>query len=212
VDPINVDNFPDIDHGHMCISLEKKVEDRLPSFPQTYSRAEGAMRFCWFVSGDEKTLFDSDLDKRNRLRESFLRASLAEFVSMEETLVRDLNNAGNTISAIKINDSSNPLLHILRELRNLEIHLTSSTLSAEQKVFLWKPEGGETKFTSSVWFIDNLEPSNFLQLRNARNYDATQLQAVANLFLVAQKEWGINELILRGINTYSGEIIDRYEL
>ena len=102
MNPLNMNDFPDIDHGHTLISLEKKVEDKLPAFPQTYSRAEGTMRFCWFITGDEKTLFHDDLDKRNRLRESFLRASLAEFVSMEETLVRDLNNAGSTKYAIKI--------------------------------------------------------------------------------------------------------------
>ena len=75
---------------------------------------------------------------------------------------------------------------------------------------MWKPKGEERKFTSSVWFIDNLQPSDFLQLRNTKNYDPIQLQAAADRFLAEQKEWGINELILRGINFYSEEIIDKF--
>ena len=133
---INIHNFPTIYHGHVCASLNKKVQNKLHKFPQTYSRAECAMSFCWFISGGKDTLFHDDLNRRNRLREGFLRAALAEFVSMEETLIRDLDNTNSTKTAIKINNSSNPLLHILRELRNLEIHLNSSTLSAEQRDFM----------------------------------------------------------------------------
>ena len=168
------------------------------------------MSFCWFISGGKDTLFHDDLNRRNRLREGFLRAALAEFVSMEETLIRDLDNTNSTKTAIKINNSSNPLLHILRELRNLEIHLNSSTLSAEQRDFMWKPFGEERNVTTNVWYIDNLQPSDFLQLRNARNYNLTELEMCINRFLAEQKEWGIQEMIIRGVNSYSEEIIDEF--
>lgn len=209
---LNLNNFPDINYGHIFICLERNIEDKMLVFPQTYSRAEGAMRFCWFITGDEKTLFHGEIDKRNRLRESFLRASLAEFVSMEEALVRDLDNIGSFKSALKINDNSNPLLHILRELRNLEIHLTSSTLSAEQREFVWKPEGEERKIVKNVWSIDNLKASDFLQLKNAKNYDSSELKAAANRFLIEQKKWGVNELLLRGINSFCEEIVNKFGL
>jgi hypothetical protein len=143
---INIHDFPTIDYGHVFVSLDEKVEKKLPTFPQTYSRAECAMRFCWFISGSEDTLIYADLGRRNRLREGFLRASLAEFVAMEETLVRDLVSANINKRAIKITNSSNPLLHILRELRNLEIHLTSSTLSVEQRDVMWKPFGEDRQY------------------------------------------------------------------
>lgn len=207
---INIHNFPTIDHGHVCASLNKKVQNKLHKFPQTYSRAECAISFCWFISGGKDTLFHDDLNRRNRLREGFLRAALAEFVSMEETLIRDLDNTNSTKTAIKINNSSNPLLHILRELRNLEIHLNSSTLSADQRDFMWKPFGEERNVTTNVWYIDNLQPSDFLQLRNARNYNLTELEMCINRFLAEQKEWGIQEMIIRGVNSYSEEIIDEF--
>lgn len=209
---INIYDFPTIDYGHVFVSLDEKVENKLPTFPQTYSRAECAMRFCWFISGGEDTLFHADLDRRNRLREGFLRAALAEFVAMEETLVRDLDSININKPAIKIKNSSNPLLHILRELRNLEIHLTSSTLSAEQRNFMWKPFGEERNITTNIWYIDNLHLSDFLQLRNAKNYDSVELEACVNHFLVEQKNWGICEMILRGINLYSEEIIDEFNI
>lgn len=209
---INIYNFPTIDHGHVFVSLNEKVENKLPTFPQTYSRAECAMRFCWFISGGEDTLFHGDLDRRNRLREGFLRAALAEFVSMEESLVRDLDNIDSTKPAIKINNSSNPLLHILRELRNLEIHLNSSTLSAEQRDFMWKPFGEERNITTNVWYIDNLQLSDFLKLRNAKNYSLVELEVCVNHFLVEQKKWGIIEMIIRGVNSYSEEIIDEFDI
>ena len=209
---INIHDFPTIDYGHVFVSLNEKVENKLPTFSQTYSRAECAMRFCWFISGGEDTLSHGDLDRRNRLREGFLRAALAEFVSMEETLVRDLDNANINKPAIKMNNSSNPLLHILRELRNLEIHLTSSTLSVEQRNFVWGPFGEERNIVTNIWYIDNLQSSDFLQLRNAKNYDSVELAACVNHFLLEQKNWGICEIILRSINFYSEEIINEFNI
>ncbi len=213
INQLNLDNFPNIEHYNPFISLTKEIETKLSLFPQTFNRAQGSLRFCWFIIGDEQTLFTPDEDSRNALRESFLRASLAEFVSMEQTLERDLENTGNRNSAIKIYNSSNPLLPMLRELRNLEIHLTSSTLSAKKiELIIQQNNAEQQNIPVLIWYIDNLTPSDFLSTRNAKYYNPTELERAAGHFLDSQKKYGIKELILNGVTSYSEEIINQYNL
>jgi hypothetical protein len=201
-------NFPKLDSFHVFTSLKKEVKNILPFYPQTYCRAECAMQFCWLILGNKEQLFTDDLTKQNRIRESYLRASLAEFVSMEDTIKRETNSK----NPIKLNNSSNPLLHILRELRNLEIHLTSSTLSYRTENVIWGEGEIQQALEIKIWSINNLKPEDFLELNNAKHYDKQELIKAADIFLKLQSKWGINEMIFQGINLFCEEIIDCYGL
>jgi hypothetical protein len=116
----------------LYIGLPFEIEEAINVFPETSGRFEGALKFCWFVSSTPDLLHAQE-PKATSIREAFLRAALAEYVSTEETLKRDLKKLNTKGKAIKITDSTNPLLHIMRELRNLEIHLTSSQLSKSRR-------------------------------------------------------------------------------
>lgn len=74
------------------ISIDDDDLKALKQIPQTHDRLQVALRFAWYIGGDEKTLPSKDENERRNLREGYLRASLTEFASIEETLKRDVIN------------------------------------------------------------------------------------------------------------------------
>jgi hypothetical protein len=66
--------------------------------------------------------------------------------------------------------------------------------------------------TTNVWYIDNLQSSDFLQLRNANKYNLVDLETCINHFLAEQKNWGVTKMIMRCINVYSKEIIEEFNI
>ncbi len=209
---LDISKFPDIQYGHVFFALDADAKIKLSKLPQTLARAEGAISFSLAINGSKELVKGVEDPDITRKRESKLRASLAEYVSMEEALERDLQNTGIGTSVLKINQSQNPLLHIMRELRNLEIHLNSSTLASVKKDYIWKVDGDEVPFTGNVWYIDNLVDSSLLKLRNSKYYDPTELKNATAKFLKIQKEWGLSELLLRTIKEYCDNIISHYKL
>jgi hypothetical protein len=203
---------PKLDVSSAFVSLSKTVRDALPTFPQTFARAEGAIRFCQFVSGLEMFLPTLEPDESVRLRAAFLRASLTELCSMEETLKRDLHISGRTGNALRISDSESPMLHSIRELRNLEVHLTSSDLGSSTQEVEWRPDGEALTITMTIWTIDNLKSENFLKLKNAKYYDKKQLLKAATWLLSAQRKWGISEIVKLSINEHAENIVAHYNL
>jgi hypothetical protein len=121
-----------LDFSLLSKSYSKSISVRLPDeisraievLPETSARIEVALRFCWFISGT-KDILHTDEPRATHLREAFLRATLAEYKSVESALERDLKKLQRNQKAIKITDSKNPLLHLMHEMRNLEIHLAS---------------------------------------------------------------------------------------
>ncbi len=76
-------------------------------------------------------------EEQQDLREGFFRAALTELVSIEDILHLDLSALGISKPSLKLNHTTNPLLHLFRELRNHEIHLQHNSLSAKDKDVLW---------------------------------------------------------------------------
>lgn len=205
---------PDLKYGTFWLTLDEQVERALSDFPQTLARAHSSIKFCWFVSQNANTLCCKE-GQVLQTREAFLRASLAEFVAMEETLERDLRLMGINQPAIRCNQTSNPLLHIIRELRNFEIHLHSSKLTSFRMPAMLgddqKPEEA-LAFEANIWIIDDLTETGFKQLRNAARYTDRDIIQLLAWFNNAQKVWGIRELIFRAVHLYCDTIISRYRL
>lgn len=179
-------------------------------FPLAAERAFCATHFCWRICSSIDQMFEDP----TVLRQGFMRASLAEFVGMEEALKRDLPRLAIPAAPIKANDGNRPLLHIIRELRNFELHLHSSPLTRQITQVLWpgpmdaKEEG--TPFEYQGWIIDDLTESQFRLLNNARHYRGDDIRQLVAWFNSAQREWGIHDLILRAIETFCIDIISHY--
>ncbi len=189
------------------VVLPDSINEALEVLPETSARFEGAIRFCWYCSASADVLF-ADEPKATRTREAFLRASLAEYVSVEDTLKRDLLKIDSTSKPIRITDLPNPLLHLVRELRNLEIHLTSSQLSSSKKRVEYAGQEHET----TIWTVDNLTVQKFQELRNAKFYAKDDIERMVNWFNEAQYDWGVPHLMFRAIVEWATAIVKTYSL
>lgn len=204
--------LPDLNTGSIRTALSDDTERQLSIFPQTFDRAQSAMYFAYMVDNVEAFFPETSSTKR---RESLLRASLAEFVSMEETLERDLSGLGINVAAIKITDTSDPLLHLIRELRNLEIHLYSSKIAfSEGKFYLPNKVNPEKsiEIELKIWCIGDIQARDFSRLRNSKRYSDGDIKHMLDWFNASQKIYGIHELLRIAIQRYSDAILEVYRL
>ena len=135
-----------------------------------------------------------------------MRAALGELVSVEDTLKWECPN-----NSFKLWWSSNPLLHILRELRNLNVHLKHSELAPQEiTVRLGAPDSKD--FSINIYNLSDLTPEAFSKLNNAIRYTPEQISALVNWFNEFHKHWGIGDAIHQGITALSILLVDRYNL
>lgn len=192
--------LPRLDSYRVFLSLDDGIKKALSRLPETLARANGACHHCHEVRDDDAGAVEA--------RESALRSALAEFVSMEESLGRDLNNAMIGAAPVKITESQNPLLHIVRELRNLEIHLQTSRLKSVTKEVTYVGDN----YQLDIWVAGDITESDFMKLRNARRYKRDDVVKMVDWFNRAQKEWGVDQLIYRAVVEYCRMIIKTYYL
>lgn len=199
------------DYGHVVIDIDEDQKIQLKRFEQTYERAMSALYFALNIE------VDSEQGNKNvKLGEAYLRASLCEFVSMEETLARDLRaheSDKKIIKIIKIINTSHPLICLLKEIRNMEVHLCTRALESEERHLKWGHYNQPNDAQSVKWnisFIENVTIDEFNQLNNSRHYNINEVQQSIAWFNKMQKQWGITEMILRGVQSYASVIIGKY--
>lgn len=198
-------------YHEIFVCLPDDVEKPLEQFPNTSSRFFSALKFCWFASGTVDVLH-SDEPKATRLREAFLRASLVEFVSTEQTLKADLAHLGISKAPITILDLEHPLLHIMRVLRNHEIHLTSHRLLRSEKDVEMVINGTRYQSQATVWTIDALTTKGFGDRKVKTRYSTSEIDSMVKWFNDAQNDWGVNDLLFRAICEWASAIVKTYSL
>ncbi len=201
--------LPTIDSAHTFCSIPDDLVTGLAALPETLCRAESAASFL----GKQPTHRWSSRppqEDEDRKDEAFIRASLAEFVSMEDTLPRDLERIGLDRKAIRLNSSPHPLLHVLRELRNMEIHVRTSQVAHFPIRVLYGVDRVPGSFT--VTHLTGITSAEFTRLRNAACYHPNDISRMITWFNDAQIRFGITELILRGIETHGRQIVSQYGL
>jgi hypothetical protein len=117
--------------------------------------------------------------------------------------LRDYRDLGISRPPLKLNGTQDPLLHLFREIRNLEVHLSHSGLRQASKDVLWS----EREVSISIWTLDGVTVQSFQSLRNARHYTRDQIDRMVTWFNDIQQEWGVQELFLRAVNSYCGHLI-----
>ncbi len=189
----------DLSWGHLIRKLKPELNAKLAQFPETHDRAVGAFWFSHLLDGEPLGL---------KQRESYLRAGLAEFVSMQDSLARDLKHAQISAQPLKIRECQEPEVHIFQYLRNLELHLqTSQVVSGRMNVV-----AGENELEITTWFIGDLDFALVAEARNAAWYSEPDLRSLVEWFNNAQKAWGIDELLRRAVIAYATRIVELYSL
>ena len=143
------------------------------------------------------------------MREAYLRASLGEYVSMEETAKRDFALLGLGQTPPMMGDSENPLVHACRELRNLNFHLASSRIAEDSKPAIWHFDGKDHQLDYSLTLVEGFTVGQFMSLRNAKYYHPKDVQSLVEWFNNEQREWGAPHLLVLAISHYASELLAR---
>lgn len=207
---LNLDfaKLPTIACGRVFMRIECNVAAGIERYRRISARANNAVRFASWSEGDS-TLLHCHESEVQQLREGCFRAALTEFASIEDAQKLDYKEHGESRTPIKLNDTSNPLLHIFRELRNLEIHLRHCELRSSPKDVLWGKK--EIPLTIDVWMMEGITSDTFALLRNANNYSPQQIEQMVTWFNTAQAEWGVQQLFLLAVEEYCRELKTDYE-
>ncbi len=196
--------LPSVNCGHAFMRLDDNIAAGIASLTKLSERASNAVRFAYWAGGTSEILRCPESEVQ-QLREGCFRAALTEFASMEEVQVLDYKDRGASRMPLKLNETSNPLLHLFRELRNLEVHLRHSELRSVPKDVLWghKDRPAEaTALTISIWILDGVTPQSFGLLRNAKHYTSDQIVQMVSWLNTTQEQWGIQEVFLLAVEEY----------
>jgi hypothetical protein len=201
--PIDFTRTYDFSQSWAIIDAPKIVNsDRLSKLPYTNERALCAVTFVGMLA------YKLERDSYKAYQQGFLRASLAEFVGMEEALPLDLSSLGIALTAKRLSESPSPLLRSIRELRHMRIHVicNSMTTAPNEVVYL------EKTLNVGMFLVQDWTEEKFEELRNSRHYDEKSIKELVGWFNEAQRHFGIQDLVIRAVQEYASDIIGTYSL
>lgn len=133
---------------------------------------------------------------------AYLRASLAEFVSIEDALKLKYPSLSGEFSIVK---SSNPLFHIMKLLRDYNIHLGVTSLSGSEITVALEEKPQDVHYISTL-IVNNLEIDSLKNLNNAKHYSESDLINMVDNFNAQQLRFGVADLITKGLLMYSSYV------
>jgi len=190
------------------VSLPAATETSLARLSETLQRAKAAVRFAYWAQSSAETIRVPKTEEIP-MREACLRASLGEFVSMEETAKRDFAALAIQKPPPAISESKSPLMHALRELRNVNFHLATIGITEDSKPVIWHFDGKDHELDYSLTLVDGFTFDQFMALRNAKYYDRPDVQTLIDWFAREQREWGVPHLIVLAVGQYSNDLLAR---
>lgn len=196
---IDLNLIEKVDRAHVFLTIPDEVRESLKGYPEILDRFMNSLGFVCRISGEYPDPF----------RCALIRAALTELVSIEDvqdTLVKN----GSLGKKRLMNDSGHPLLCVVRELRNYEIHISSMELDMEKKDFMWgdvhKPSQATPVFGKKIYYVNNISLCEFKKLRNYKSYNEKQFECALNWLNQTQIEWGITEMLYRAILLFSCDL------
>lgn len=119
-----------------------------------------------------------------RIRAAYFRASLSELCRIEDVA----STLGKPFSFYK---SSDPTLHIVKLLRNYQVHLAATQLSSGQI----KVELSEETMSYNSFIAEDVTAHQLRLLRSSSDYSDHQLDQLVMLFENEQRRFGVVQLL-----------------
>jgi hypothetical protein len=202
---LRFEGMPTFESMSLFFSLPAKVDSRLALLRTTYSRCNAALRFAANIGGDASSLHVSDSEVP-AMRVAYLRAALMEYVGMEEVLPIDLRGLPGHGTPTTIWSTENPMLILVRELRNIQLHLVNSELIPEEKEAYFKAEP-ERMFKIHVQRVAEADLDKLTISKNARCFDSDDFARGVAWLKSAQLRWGIEEIVIESIWEFARRIV-----
>ena len=181
--------------------LIPKPEDNLVQFSPVFDRISSIIYHATMV-GDKPVKTNVSLNVKDV---THIRAALCEFVGVEELIKQLYPKLDN--SKYQIYKSLNPTLHMLKLLRNYNIHISNTEI--DQKQMMVRTLIKEHKeFEINIEYISNLSVYELRKLRSSKDYKDDQLEEMINNFNVQQHSFGIATLIIKAAIDYSKKLAE----
>lgn len=206
---LKLDNLPTFETSPLFCALPRAMELALKSLPHVATRAIASLRFRQRMGRPQTGVSE---DHAPVMEVAYLRAALMEYVAMEEVLPADLAARGKGEIPLKIVDTENAMLIILRELRHLQLHVVNSVFLSESKAAVLRGFGRELETEVTIETVPMEELMRIKELRNASRYDGAELDAAIEWFSRTQTQWGIGDVVQAGVQRYAELLIQEYEL
>jgi hypothetical protein len=192
--------LPSVTSTSILEGLDRDIEREIQHLPETLDRARGAAVLFHCASAQNESWRD----------EAFIRAGLADFKSMEESLSRDLREADNGREPHRFRASRNPLVHLMCLLRDVNIHASRSKTDITETTVV-STLGEPHRYTYKVSLIINLSPEQLLAKREVRRrYDKANLRRMVTWFEENQCKFGAPDLLVRGVECFCSELLEIY--
>jgi hypothetical protein len=197
------DNLPTFERTPLFVSLDDDIDQRLRKLPDTYARCNAALRFnLWGrLKADMLGVREDELVS---IQAACFRASLMEFVGMEEALPSEVT------SPLRIRDTRNAMLVVLRELRNIQVHVTQSDFISTKRpaVLRWNEKEHEHELIALT--IPQTDLNRLKDKRKISHYDRADFERAITWLEQAQEHWGIHDVLLQGIWTYAQCVVEAH--
>jgi hypothetical protein len=185
-----------VESGYLIIPEPSKV---LKQYIDIYDRFCGVIYMLVKVSGKP----DKSMISNNAKDAAYIRAALSEFVGIEEYIKEVYPNLPK--AEYRIYKSVNPIFHLIKILRNYNVHISHSTL--EQKPMMVRTLLDESQeFEVQVKYISNLSTAELRRLSSTKDYSDSQLEMLVECFDKEQHEFGVTTLIMQAALEYSEQI------
>jgi hypothetical protein len=178
----------------ILIGLPEPLARRMSSLPLTLDRAQSSIMFAAHASKQGEPWRAA----------AYLRASLAEFCSMEEVQETDKPSAPPT----KITDSLNPLLHLLALIRHLSVHVKSVRTQLQSIPVMF----GDYNFDLDIYIWTDLDSRSLSKLRNGKWYKLADLERATAWLNTAQLNWGAGDLVRAGVEEFAAQLCSHHGL
>jgi hypothetical protein len=205
---IDPSNWADGKRSLKWIPDEKIFEKVSKDWPKIYDRANSSL---WLMlrNNEHWGSTNDGFDSKERGSAALIRGGLAEFVSIEDITKEYFKKK------IWISNSTNPILHTIRELRNVSFHVSCLTLTERSVNLSIMNQNGSVSEVSSEFIetIIKLDINDFNKLDNWQenrkpNYNEIEKKFMIETFMKVQNSIGFYELFRRTIEQYLIEIIN----
>lgn len=169
--------FPIFDHGHV---LPPKVPARLRSMPEVRSSLSSAI----YMASQIELAQGSIHLRVEPIRSAYFRAALSELIRVEDVC----RIYGKSLA---LKQSSDPLLHTIKLLRNYQVHVGAFKLSSGAVL----AKRGDLEGVYESFIVTNLSAPELRKLDSASGYTDAQLEELLHLFNVHQRRLGVVQLL-----------------
>lgn len=188
--------FPTMEYGFL---VTPSPDAGLKEYVDIYDRFCSAIYMASQIGAESKAHILSNKAHAT----SYTRAALAEFSGIDELIENNFEN-------LKRNDyliykQRNPLFHIMKLLRNYNIHVAESTI-CDKQINVALPLRPQEVFEIKASHISNLSAESLKKLNSAKDYSISELQKMIEHFDNAQHKFGVSDLLITGVVLYSGVI------